>query len=293
MDNTIDEPRIVAAGRGSAWWGRSWRLLTSNFFTWIGMVIIYYIISALLSLVPIVGSIGQVLLTPVFIGGIMLGCQAIERDGALRIAHLFEGFQGEHFVPLMIIGAINIGFFAALALLGTVGIFGVFAGMAYAPMMAADPLTAITGSMRNITGTGLLMGLVMFVLGTAFAMLNWFAPALVALHGARSWAAMRASFTACLRNWAPFLVYGLIALAVVVVLGGLLVAAALGIVAGAAHEIGGGTGLAAMLVFFGVLAIAAAVVGTIVGPLVFASTYAAYSDIFTATDKTLPNPAYR
>ncbi|MCC6868615.1 MAG: hypothetical protein IT522_07310, partial [Burkholderiales bacterium] len=223
MDNSIAEPRVVAAGRGSAWWVEGWRLFAGNVFTWVGMVIIYYIISILLSFVPIIGSVGQALLTPVFLGGIMLGCQSIARDGTLRIAHLFEGFQGEHFVALMTIGAINIGCFVALALIGSIGFFGMFAGLAHLMVPGADPLDAMVGSLRAITGTGLLVALVMLVLGTAFAMLNWFAPALVALHGARGWPAMKASFSACLRNWVPFLVYGLIGLAVAAAFGVLLV----------------------------------------------------------------------
>ena len=45
-------------------------------------------------------------------------------------------------------------------------------------------------------------------------MLNWFAPALVALRGATAVEAMKLSFFSCLRNWVPFLVYGLIVIGV-------------------------------------------------------------------------------
>ena len=58
------------------------------------------------------------------------------------------------------------------------------------------------------------MTLVVLVIAAVFAMLNWFAPALVALRGATAVDAMKASFMSCLRNWVPFLVYGLIAIAV-------------------------------------------------------------------------------
>ena len=81
MAHMIGEPRVVEAGRGAAWWGEGWRLFTSNFWTWIGIMIIYIIISVLISIVPFVGTLGHWLLTPVFMGGLMLGCQAIDRDG--------------------------------------------------------------------------------------------------------------------------------------------------------------------------------------------------------------------
>ena len=44
MANVIGEPRVVEAGRGAAWWGEGWHILTSNFWTWIGMMIIYIVI---------------------------------------------------------------------------------------------------------------------------------------------------------------------------------------------------------------------------------------------------------
>ena len=109
MRTMIGEPRVVEAGRGAAWWAEGWRMFTSSVGTWIGIMIIYVVISALISAVPFVGTVGHWLLTPVFIGGVMLGCQALERGEPLRVAHLFDGFQGPHFVPLMIIGAFNMG----------------------------------------------------------------------------------------------------------------------------------------------------------------------------------------
>ncbi len=112
MDNSAVEPRVVDAGRGAAWWGEGWRLFASN---------VWHVdrdhhrllpdLDAASTSFPFVGSIAQALLTPVFMGGIVLGCRAIERDETLRVSHLFEGFQGAHFVPLMIIGVVNIGLF--------------------------------------------------------------------------------------------------------------------------------------------------------------------------------------
>lgn len=290
MDDFTREPRAVEAGRGAAWWGGGWSIFASNVFTWIGIVLIYYIISLVLGLIPIVGSVGQALLTPVFLGGIMLGCRSIERDGTLRVAHLFEGFQGAHFVPLMIIGAVNIAFFVALALLGVAGAFGTF-GFASLMTPGVDPFDVLQGSMRAMTGLGLLMALVMLVIVAVFAMLNWFAPALVALHGLSGWEAMKRSLVACLRNWLPFLVYGLIALAVIIALGGLVLVASFGLLASVFA--GADSGVAAMIAFMALFGVGLAAAGLVVGPIVFGSTYAGYRDIFAAPDPALANPAYR
>lgn len=294
MTVTIGEPQVVDAGRGAAWWGEGFRLFASSFWTWIGIMVIYIVISMLVNAVPYVGTLGHWLLTPVFMGGLMMGCAALDRGEPLRVAHLFEGFQGAHFVPLMIIGAVNIALTLAMGAIAAVGIMG---SMKLADMgrlgAGSDPLSALLGSVQSITGTGLLMTLVVLVIASVFAMLNWFAPALVALRGATAVDAMKASFMSCLRNWVPFLVYGLIAIAV-----GVAAVLALGGVAfmfGAGAISGGTTGgwLAAAAVFFGLMLFGAALFALVVGPIVFASTYAGYKDTLSHDDAPLDNPAYR
>jgi len=73
----------------------------------------------------------------------------------------------------------------------------------------------------------------------------WFAPALVMLHGLGPLEAMKLSFVGCLRNMLPFLLYGLIALVLTV--------------------------LAVIPVGLGLL---------VLGPMITASVYTAYKDIF-------------
>jgi hypothetical protein len=52
----IVEPRVVEAGRGFAWWSEGWRIFRSSMGTWIGVFIVYVIVSALVSIVPFVGG---------------------------------------------------------------------------------------------------------------------------------------------------------------------------------------------------------------------------------------------
>ena len=294
MTGTIGEPQVVDAGRGAAWWGEGFRLFTSSFWTWIGIMLIYIIISMVINLVPYVGSLGHWLLTPVFMGGLMMGCAALDRGEPLRVAHLFEGFQGAHFVPLMIIGAVNIALTLAIGAIAAVGVMG---SMKLADMSRlgadGDPLGALLGSAQSITGTGLLMTLVILVIATVFAMLNWFAPAVVALRGATAVDGMKASFLSCLRNWAPFLVYGVIAIGVVVA--AVLVFGGIAFMLGAGAFLKGNSGnwLAAAAVFLVMFLFAIAVVALVVGPVVFGSTYAGYKDTLARDDAPLDNPAYR
>jgi hypothetical protein len=290
----IDEPRVVEAGRGAAWWGEGWRLFTANFWTWIGIMIVYLIIVVMVSVIPLVGNFGQWLLTPVFMGGLMLGCQAIDRGEPLRVAHLFEGFQGAHFVPLMIIGAVNIAItlvLAAIAIAGVAGSFSLIGFMQGGAM--SDPMEALGGVTRAFTGTGILFALIAVVIVAVFAMLNWFAPALVALQSATAVQAMKLSFLSCLRNWVPFLVYGLVAIAVGVV--ALLLTGGVALLFGASTMFSGDAGsITAALIGLALLfMIAMAIFALVIGPVMFASTYSGYKDTLAVDTAIASNPANR
>ncbi|MFO1316262.1 MAG: BPSS1780 family membrane protein [Burkholderiales bacterium] len=295
MTNAGDEPRVVAAGRGAGWWADGLSLFRSGFWTWLGIMVIYLIITMLISMVPYVGSIGHWLLTPVFMGGLMLGCRALERGEPLRVAHLFEGFQGAHFVPLMIIGAVNIAITLGIGTLAVVGVAGSLKIADLASIGSArDPLDALMGSASGLGGTGLLVSLLILVIATVFAMLNWFAPALVALQGANAVDAMKRSFVSCLRNWVPFLVYGLIAIGVMIAAAVAFGGIALAFGAGALFS-GGNSGswIAMAAVLFVLFMLAVAVVALFVGPIVFGSTYAGYKDTLADDGVAPADPAFR
>jgi uncharacterized membrane protein len=289
MDSMI-EPRVVEPARGVAWWGEGFHLFKSNVWTWVGIMVVYIIISMLIKAVPFVGEVGTWLLTPVFAGGLMLGCRSIERDGTLRMAHLFEGFQGSHFVPLMIIGVVNIVLALAIAAITASGAFG-FVKLTDMTMEGADPLGALTEMAGAMTGLAALAILLVLVIVAVFAMLNWFAPALVALRGATAVEAMKLSFSACLRNWVPFLVYGAVGIAVMVAAG--LALFGIVLVLGAGAYFGGrGLGMAAI---FGVvvLFLVGLAFALVIGPIIFGSTYASYKDTLGEGETALANPAYK
>jgi len=54
-------------------------------------------------------------------------------------------------------------------------------------------------------------------LAVPLLMAYWFAPALVVFHGMAPLAAMRASFTGCLRNIVPSLIYGVVMLVLAII----------------------------------------------------------------------------
>jgi uncharacterized membrane protein len=228
-----DNPNKVAAGRGFAWWREGWRIFREAPWLWIGIGVMLLIINIVVGLVPVAGDLATSLIFPMFGAGLMLGCRAIDAGEELRFNHLFAGFQNKLGRLLMI---------GVLALLGVL----ILAAIAFAFGMATgffDGMQASTGDM-NLLGILLIICIALVVLLMAMAL--WFAPALVALHELTAFEAMKLSLRGCLRNWLPFLVYGL---------------ALIGI-----------TLLATLPLLLGWL---------VLMPLFYCSTYAAYRDIFT------------
>lgn len=286
------QPRVVEGTRGSAWWGEGWRLFRLRPGMWVAIILLYAAITVLVSYVPYVGDLGTSLLTPVFVGGMMIGCRALDRGEPLRISHLFEGFQAAHFVQLMIIGALNVALTIGLKLVSGAGLIGTEALERLAS--AQDPMAGLAGSALAMSATALLVLLLVLVAAAVFAMLNWFAPALVALRGVRAIEAMKLSFVACLRNWVPFLVYSLIAAAVSIVVAVVLMI--LAFVLGAGSLIAGrglDQGIAAFAGIFAGMAIAMLVLIAIVGPMAVGSVYAGFRDTLDDSEATVTSPMSR
>jgi uncharacterized membrane protein len=216
-------PRTVEGGRGSEWWSEAWRLFTPAVGVWLLIFILLFILNLVLAFIPLIGHVAGQLLFPIFAGGLMLGCRAIDRGDPLTVGHLFAGFSTRT-GPLFIVGLI----YTAIAIAIAVVVFGlllVFFGAAIVSNLwhlqdlqdLQDPW-ALASSMFGSLGLAILVGaLVFLLLYLPLVMAVWFAPALVVLRGVEPWAAMRLSFDGCLRNVVPFLIYGLIGVVLAIV----------------------------------------------------------------------------
>ncbi len=196
--------RTTPAGAGWDWIVGGWRLFTRAWLMWVISIVIVIVLAVVINIVPIIGSIAFQLLQGVLAGGFMVACRSLESGGEFELEHLFAGFK-RHFAQLVLVGVI--------LLAGWIVIFLVFAGFIGFSILGAF----IAGNVENITaallgsGLSILLGvLVMFALMVPLLAAYWFAPALVILNGMSAPAAMKASFAACMRNFLPFLVYGII-----------------------------------------------------------------------------------
>ncbi|OGA23260.1 MAG: hypothetical protein A3I02_02995 [Betaproteobacteria bacterium RIFCSPLOWO2_02_FULL_67_26] len=196
----LEGGRTVDAGRGWAWITEGFALFKKQPGMWIGIVLVLFVIMVVLSIIPVLGAIATFLLMPVFGGGMMLGCQSVERDGTLEMGHLFAGFKMQTGNLVALGGLAVVGWIIVvlpvIAIVGTGAFFGAARGDA--------------AGIGAIGGSFLLAVLVALALSILVYMALWFAPALVTLRGVAPVAALKQSFKGCLSNIVPFLVYGLV-----------------------------------------------------------------------------------
>ena len=237
----IAEGRGVPAGHGWRWIADAWTFMGDQRWTFIGVILLYWLLVIAVSFVPGLGGLAVALFSPVISGGIMLGCEAVRRGERLEVGHLFAGFQ-RHFGKLVAIGAISLGLGVLVAIV-MVAILGVsFAGVF---LGGAEP------SPEQIAGMGMTIALAVLValaISIPVYMLVWFAAPLIVLADVDVGTALKSSFSACLKNIVPFLVWGVMAL------------------------------------LLGILAMIPIMLGwLLLGPVLMVSVYTGYRDIFYET----------
>ncbi len=231
--------RAVDAGRGWEWIAEGFALFKKQPGIWILVLIVVVACLVLINLVPVIGALANLLLMQVFMGGVMLGCRALDNGENFSVGCVFAGFKQ------------NTGDLVVLGLLALVGwIVAFIPAMLIMGVGAFMSMMGGGGSMTNIGALGLTFMLALLVslaLTVPLYMAMWFAPSLVVFNNLKPVDAMKASFMACLKNMVPFLLYGIILLALCVV--------------------------AAIPFGLGFL---------VLGPVAIASIYAGYRDIFVA-----------
>lgn len=201
----IEAGRSVAAGNGWRWITEAWNFMGEQRWTFIGVCVLYWILMIAVQLVPILGPIAATLLGPVISGGFMLGCEAVRRGERLEVGHLFAAFQ-KHTGKLVAVGAIafGLGILIAIVVIAIVGV-SIFSLLG----AGAEPTP------EQIMGMGmtiLLAVLVALAISIPVYMFLWFAAPLIVLADMEVGQALKTSFSACLKNILPFLVWSVMVL---------------------------------------------------------------------------------
>ena len=239
--------RTVRAGAGVDWVGDGWRLFRKAPLMWIVFLVLFFLVHVGLGMVPWVGTWIGSLVSPILMGGIALGCRSLETGGDLELEHLLAGFRRNTGL-LFAIGVVY-----ALGEVVLLAVFGAFAGPSFMWAIVSGDQVRMVNELPEDLLLMALGGLVVMALAIPLLAAYWFAPALAMLHDVPAIPAMKESFAACMRNFVPMLVYGLVMLALLLVA---IIPLGLGLVAWA--------------------------------PLLLATVYTSYRSVFTEADEELP-----
>lgn len=226
--------------RGAAWLFEGFGYFKTNVPGWIGACILFFVVSIVLSLIPLVGSLAVNILMPVFMAGLILGCHAQHQGGEFTVNHLFAGFSNNT-VQLVMLGLIYLLCVIAITVVALIMIFLTLGGLTFLEQLESGNPELILQNIRAVV----LVVLVAMALYLPILMAYWFAPALVVLHDVAPVDALVMSFKACLLNILPFTLYGIIGLVLSII----------------------------AIIPFGLGLL-------ILGPMIVASVYIAYRDIF-------------
>ncbi len=239
----LAEPRSLSAGRGWRWIVEGFDYFWGKPAVWLAMIVVFGVAIVMIALVPL-GGIAIPVLSTMLIGGMVIGCRAQDQGEGIRFEHLFAGFR-VNAKKLAVAGLLYLVVEIVLGIGVAVVVMGLMGGAAGLDALGTG---AFNGPPPVLLSGGMLVtGLVLALLTVPVLMAFWFVPTLVALHGIAPIEAAKLSFRGCLVNVIPFSVYGLAALGLSI--------------------------LAMIPMMLGFL---------VLGPVLVASTYVAYKEIFVA-----------
>ncbi len=196
----------VDAGKGPGWYGTGWRIFMANPGMWIALTVIWAVISVVIGLVPLLGGLVSALLAPAFAGGMLFAAREAHEGRPVDINQLFIGLKDEEKRgPMLTLGAVSMVFGLLIMLIMMVAIGG--------SMGAAAMLHGAGNQEAMMAGMGLGM-LVAWLLATLAGLLAsmalFYAIPLVMFAATPPLEAIKSSVGACLSNWLPLLLFGLV-----------------------------------------------------------------------------------
>lgn len=194
------------AGAAMAWMRTGYRLFTPAVVPWMGMSAAFFLAAFGLGLIPIVGPLAIELASPFLVAAYMAAAEAAERGEPTGLIHFGAGFyRGRR-----ALGVIGVVYLVAHLLVGQVMTW--IGGDAVERLLALSlrPQEMDPDEIRAVLDRALPALLAATVLYAPLLMATWFAPALALFESFPPGKAMFWSLWACLVNWRPLLLYGLL-----------------------------------------------------------------------------------
>lgn len=219
----------LGVSQGASWIAGGWRLMRERMTLVIGVVFLTYVLLFVASMLPFVGNVIVALASPFLIGGVYVilsrireiqvrsALEPLAREQPISWDLLFAVFQNPSPRKSLVgYALVSVGFQLLMLL-----IFAAFITMALSGIdhsVLTDPTATDKQRLELllpllISPSAGLLWVIVLVVAVLYSMAVFFVVPLIVLRGARLLPAMRASFSAVSANWLPFLVYGLIWLA--------------------------------------------------------------------------------
>lgn len=194
--------RSVGVGQGVSWIAEGFKMVFKFPGTWvlitIGLCVLVLMVSAIGS--DTFGSALSMGVSTFICGVLMRSCQAAER-GEDMFKHVGDTAKSSQLVILSLLATAM--YFAMIMLIYSLGVGAAVMALIGSPMLALKSL-----------GVG---GLGIFAIYILISMAMMFSPPLVVLDGVAPVEALKLSFTACLKNIIPFLLYTVLVMLVMIV----------------------------------------------------------------------------
>ena len=204
------EPRVVPAGAAMQWLTTGWEMFKAAPGPWIGIVLVYVIITAVVGAMPLLGIL-NVVLSPILSAGVVAACESQRRGTPPSLEHLFAGFK-QATGSLALVGLLYMGGLLVVTL--TVGAGGMAAMLPF--IIAASAGGSDFSMSPGMIGIIVLCVLLAFLLFMPLALAMIWAPPLVFVHNVGPFDALKRSLFACLRNWMALLVFFVLAMVLLV-----------------------------------------------------------------------------
>lgn len=190
------EPGIhtATAGDATAWIAAGWELFKRAPGPWMGILVVFFLLNLVAGFIPLLGALAMTVLGPVFTFGWLLGARDLDAGKALTVGHLVAGFSDPARNSLILLGAVQLLASAGAALLAVSAVGGTAPGQ-----LSVHPAALLV----------LLIALVPLIA------VFFFATPLMGFERQPLNAALRLSFNATFRNWLSLLVWGLLALTLI------------------------------------------------------------------------------
>jgi len=240
--NFIPGGRTVSAGSSLAWISGAWNLFKQKAGLWVGFALAYGATILVSAFIPFIGNLVMMFLPILLVAGVVYSCDLLEREDSFAFSDFFIGLKRQT-GPLLIVCMIAFGFMIVLMIVAFL-----FFGTAMVGMIAGAKSSSTAGTSVGVAAM-VIGGIVVLAGSFVYGMGIWFAPALVIMHNVEPVRAIKMSFSACLKNILPGIVFFLVMTVLWV--------------------------LAVIPVGLGML---------IVGPMFFISYYTSYRDIFLGRD---------